>query len=1130
MAEDVIDILVDRAKIQEDIDFLTKEAQRALDIIKAMKLAYVEISKASNFDNLNANVKDFINLEKQAESAIKDYSKAVQQQKADLEQANKALNQVASSIDENIRMNLQHKAELKAVQKEMKDLQKAAEGTTNSMDDYSKNIQDLAKRELELKQAVSETTISLKSQIKEAQAAPGSYDAMNATLGQLRDSFRKLNAEDRNGDIGNSLLASINELDKELKDIDASIGNYQRNVGNYGGSFKQAFDVLKNELTEVTSKLNGMDSDAKGFAELKEQQELLLQVTTGLNKEYGTTKAELRSLEEAAQKLAGAWGQNNEKVQEFIQVVGGVKDDLGDVKESIKLASSDTKGFDNMIAAAQGIAGGFAVAEGATALFGGENEELQKTLTRLNAVMTILNGLQAIQNELKRKDSIFTALQTAATQTYTWATTGATVATKALRLAIAATGIGLLVVAIGFLVPKIMEWTNGTKDMTAAQDALNSAIERGKDLLQDDIDRLEYSSKARIANAKLAGASEKELAKIEKQVSDERIDNYKRNLDAAQQRVDELAKTEDKNLDMVQAANKELLAAGKAYDKAVLDASSSALDKQVKQKEDADKRVQDANKRAAEKNREFAQREYDAAFSLSQLKLQTLADTQKRISDDEKRDADERLLALYEYNKVTAQIIEAEKSHLLSNKKLTKSEREKIEFEAQIKLNDLARTGAAERATILDKELQALKDAQLQFETDEIAGRGNTQKTIISNTIAANAKFVRANSEAYTQDLLALEDGLKSKKLTNKQYQEQKEALDNKFNLTEINNQVALNEALIANLKQAGFDTKEFEQKLTELKRQQSDLRAKAVIDGNQKEIESDQKKLEKKRELNEKFKELANELLNLSQTLITAGYEREKNAIQENIDAITEKTVAEIAAVNASALSQQEKADKIAAINTTAQAKKEQLEARQREIDNKKAKAERLFQVFNIVGNTAMAVTKALPNLGLAALVGVIGAVQLATLLATPIPKYKEGTDYHQGGLAIVGDGGKKELGIKPSGEMFVTPSTPTLVDLPKGTKVYPDYEKYINNMQLSMLGQNLQQASNPISGNEFQNLQIKMLEAQLQANNNELVAVRKSIENLTIHSTELTENGFNYGIKKGMKKLKFIDNYFKS
>ena len=60
--------------------------------------------------------------------------------------------------------------------------------------------------------------------------------------------------------------------------------------------------------------------------------------------------------------------------------------------------------------------------------------------------------------------------------------------------------------------------------------------------------------------------------------------------------------------------------------------------------------------------------------------------------------------------------------------------------------------------------------------------------------------------------------------------------------------------------------------------------------------------------------------------------------------------------------------------------------------------------------------------------------------MVAQPIPKYREGTKDHQGGRAIVGDGGKEEIVITPDGKVMKTPAKSTLVDLPKHSIVLPD------------------------------------------------------------------------------------------
>jgi len=54
-------------------------------------------------------------------------------------------------------------------------------------------------------------------------------------------------------------------------------------------------------------------------------------------------------------------------------------------------------------------------------------------------------------------------------------------------------------------------------------------------------------------------------------------------------------------------------------------------------------------------------------------------------------------------------------------------------------------------------------------------------------------------------------------------------------------------------------------------------------------------------------------------------------------------------------------------------------------------------------------------------------------------IPHYAQGTGFHPGGLAVVGDGGGPELIRTPDGQVGLSPATSTLVYLPRGTEVLP-------------------------------------------------------------------------------------------
>lgn len=129
------------------------------------------------------------------------------------------------------------------------------------------------------------------------------------------------------------------------------------------------------------------------------------------------------------------------------------------------------------------------------------------------------------------------------------------------------------------------------------------------------------------------------------------------------------------------------------------------------------------------------------------------------------------------------------------------------------------------------------------------------------------------------------------------------------------------------------------------------------------------------------------------------------------------------------------------------ATAKREaELQKKKAQAEYKQALAEKANNISQIVIATSLGIMKASPNWVNMALVAAMGAIQLATAIAQPIKAYKRGTDYHPGGLAIVGDGGKREV-VETNGKYWLTPKVPTLVEMPEGSKVFPDYLDFIAN-----------------------------------------------------------------------------------
>jgi len=124
-------------------------------------------------------------------------------------------------------------------------------------------------------------------------------------------------------------------------------------------------------------------------------------------------------------------------------------------------------------------------------------------------------------------------------------------------------------------------------------------------------------------------------------------------------------------------------------------------------------------------------------------------------------------------------------------------------------------------------------------------------------------------------------------------------------------------------------------------------------------------------------------------------------------------------------------------------------LEKKKKKIQRQKAIFEKANAIIEIGINTAVAASKVLGQTGLLGipLVPVVlglGALQIASVLAQPLPKFAQGGVMGHDGLAVVGDGGRQEVIRTPDGKLSLTPSTDTVVNLQKGTEIFSSVEKF--------------------------------------------------------------------------------------
>jgi hypothetical protein len=190
--------------------------------------------------------------------------------------------------------------------------------------------------------------------------------------------------------------------------------------------------------------------------------EVGLKDSTGQGTE--SAKKRLRDLQRALVDLAVAGQENSAEFRKLEAEAGELSDTIGDVSQRVKNLGSDTKNIEAFTQAVQGVAAGFQIAQGAAALFGEENEDIQKAMLQVNATMAIANGIQQVTVLLQKESAISMTANRIATALYDKTLKGTIVSLRLFRTALISTGIGAAIVGVGLLVENWEKLTKSVKD------------------------------------------------------------------------------------------------------------------------------------------------------------------------------------------------------------------------------------------------------------------------------------------------------------------------------------------------------------------------------------------------------------------------------------------------------------------------------------------------------------------------------------------------------------------------------------------------------------------------------------------------------------------------------------------
>lgn len=282
---------------------------------------------------------------------------------------------------------------------------------------------------------------------------------------------------DRIVDTNKASLAKLQEEYKRLNSEAAKAFSEARDA-----DYRRYTEAAKNIQSEITLREKLINEAQASADQLLQEEKALKKQKEAAEKNVSTQislRTQLRNVREELALLEANGQRGTEAFKKLQQEAGRLTDAIGDATTQARIFSHDNRGLQGMISGLSGVVGAFSAAQGAVALFAGENENLQKVMLKVQSLMSITIGLQQVANTIN-KDSAFMLttvakakeLLAAATNKLTIALGGSTIAAKALMATLT---LGLSV-AITVIIAALSKLQSKQAEAKKAQEEFNKKV------------------------------------------------------------------------------------------------------------------------------------------------------------------------------------------------------------------------------------------------------------------------------------------------------------------------------------------------------------------------------------------------------------------------------------------------------------------------------------------------------------------------------------------------------------------------------------------------------------------------------------------------------------------------------
>lgn len=171
------------------------------------------------------------------------------------------INGILGTREENVKRMIDEMNAIRLINAEIKKINKSQGDYSSLSSAQQKRLEQLNNSLLTHKTALSEVRQALNNNAKLDNVAATSMNGLSQSLSRMRIAYRELTEEERNSPFGKELLASIQQADTKIKELDTTIGNHQRNVGNYG----KQWNGLSMSIQQVGRELPSLAYGSKVF-------------------------------------------------------------------------------------------------------------------------------------------------------------------------------------------------------------------------------------------------------------------------------------------------------------------------------------------------------------------------------------------------------------------------------------------------------------------------------------------------------------------------------------------------------------------------------------------------------------------------------------------------------------------------------------------------------------------------------------------------------------------------------------------------------------------------------------------------------------------------------------------------